>query len=269
MTIAATARLYVSDLCAPDDHPDHHQHLLRWWDEYYERRDDHTRNRLVVHYSPLVKYAASRAATRLPRHADRDDLYNNGVLGLIDAIERYDPSRAVRFENYALRRIQGAIWDGMRHEGWVPRSIYRAIRMLDTAYERLTAQLKRPPEIQELAQELGWSLPKMRRVLTQISRARLIALEPLVEAEIDIPATSDDQGMLDPVTALEKRLVYTYLRQALDEMSPRERDVLALRREFLHLRRMRSLWGSSWFVSTVGGAPLGAMKRRIENQEVA
>ncbi|MCK5514374.1 MAG: sigma-70 family RNA polymerase sigma factor, partial [Deltaproteobacteria bacterium] len=115
-------------------------------------KDDFTkRDRLIVEYAPLVKYIANRIAMRLPPHIDVDDLINSGVLGLIDAIEKFDPSKEVKFKTYAEIRIKGAILDELRAMDWIPRSIRKVINKMMGAYRELEQQLGRPAKDEEMA----------------------------------------------------------------------------------------------------------------------
>ena len=127
-------------------------------------KDDFTgRDRLIVEYAPLVKYIANRIAMRLPPHIDVDDLINSGILGLIDAIEKFDPSREVKFKTYAEIRIKGAILDELRAMDWIPRSIRKVINRLVDAYHELEQQLGRPAKDEEIAELLGLKMEDEHR----------------------------------------------------------------------------------------------------------
>lgn len=105
------------------DHLDADGDIARLWADYHDGRDPATRNRLVVHYAPLVKYVAGRVAAGLPSSVDRGDLTSEGIIGLMDAIDKFEPDRGVQFQTYAVRRIKGAIVDSLRAADWVPRSV--------------------------------------------------------------------------------------------------------------------------------------------------
>src|ERR687897_2468621 len=113
------------------------------------------RNRLVVHYSPLVKYVAGRLSAGLPNSIEQADLVSYGMFGLIDAINKFDPGRGFKFETYAMSRIKGAIIDELRSIDWVPRSVRAKARSLERAYAKLEAATHRSPTDEELAEELG------------------------------------------------------------------------------------------------------------------
>ncbi|GAB2821650.1 hypothetical protein GCM10027200_21400 [Lentzea nigeriaca] len=97
--------------------------IVALWRGYGESREQSQRDRLVLHYAPLVKYVAGRVGTGLPAHVDVADLIQSGIFGLVDAIEKFEPERGLKFETYAMQRIRGAILDDLRSQDWVPRSV--------------------------------------------------------------------------------------------------------------------------------------------------
>src|SRR5215203_4702647 len=115
------------------------------------------RNRLVVHYSPLVKYVAGRLSAGLPNSIEQADLVSYGMFGLIDAIDKFEPGRGFKFETYAISRIKGAILDELRSIDWVPRSVRAKVRAIEKAFAKLEARHHRSPTDEELAEELGWT----------------------------------------------------------------------------------------------------------------
>src|SRR3954469_13845330 len=115
------------------------------WDGYRAAPSRDGRDRLILHYSPLVKYVAGRVAVGLPQNVEQSDLVSYGIFGLIDAIEKFDLSRGYKFETYAISRIKGAILDELRSIDWVPRSVRAKARALEKAYAKLEAQLHRTP----------------------------------------------------------------------------------------------------------------------------
>src|SRR4030081_3152240 len=127
------------------------------WAEYKGSGSREARDRLTLHYSPLVKYVAGRVAVGLPQNVEQADLVSYGIFGLIDAIEKFDLDRGYKFETYAISRIKGAILDELRSIDWVPRSVRAKARALEKAYAKLESQLHRTPTDEELANELGLS----------------------------------------------------------------------------------------------------------------
>src|SRR3954454_4974279 len=124
------------------------------WRRYKDSGDTHARERLVLAYSPLVKYVAGRMASGLPVHVEESDLISYGLLGLISAIERFDPSREIKFETFAITRIKGSIIDELRSLDWVPRSVRAKAREIERMNAKLAHQLHRAPTDQEMADAL-------------------------------------------------------------------------------------------------------------------
>ena len=149
-----------------------------WW-KYAATRDHQVRDRLIVHYSPLVKFVASRLAAGLPQNVEQADLVSYGIFGLIDAIDRFDPERGNKFETYAMQRIKGAILDELRSYDWVPRSVRAKARSIEKALTKLEGEFGRTPNEAELAQELGIEVSQLQTMLSQISGVGLIALDEM------------------------------------------------------------------------------------------
>src|SRR3954464_13341526 len=130
------------------------------WRRYKDSGDSNARERLVLAYSPLVKYVSGRMASGLPAHVEESDLISYGLIGLISAIERFDISREVKFETYAITRIKGAIIDELRSLDWVPRSVRARAREIERANSKLEHKLQRSPSDEEMAGELGITVPE-------------------------------------------------------------------------------------------------------------
>jgi len=149
------------------------------WQRYRVSRDQGLRDRLILNYAPLVKYVAGRLGTGLPAHVDEGDLVSYGLLGLIGAIERFDPGREIKFETYAIARIKGSIIDELRSMDWVPRSVRARAREIERAMVALENKLRRPPTDEEVAAEIGITEPEFQESLTAISRSSVAALDEL------------------------------------------------------------------------------------------
>src|SRR6202453_3984988 len=149
------------------------------WRRYKSSGDERARERLVVAYSPLVKYVAGRMGAGLPAHVDEADLISYGLGGLIAAIERFDLGREIRFETYAITRIKGAILDELRALDWVPRSVRARARQIERANVKLEAKLQRVPSEEELAVELEMTVDEFRAALLQIANSSISALDEL------------------------------------------------------------------------------------------
>ena len=182
------------------------------WQRFKIDGDRDARDRLVVHYSPLVKFVAGRVRSGLPPSVDQNDLVSDGVLGLMDAVDKFEPERGLQFQTYAVTRIRGAIVDGLRSSDWVPRSIREKIRDVDAASARLEAELGRPPKDRELAAALGMSLGELRKVFSQTAHTSVVSFETVVEEEAPretggLPGADDDlpPGFLSAVRELAER----------------------------------------------------------------
>ncbi len=188
------------------------------WQEFQKTRNPDLRNRLVMQYAPLVKYVAGRIRTRLPESVDQDDLVSDGVLGLMDAIERFDPGRGLTFQTFAVPRIRGAIIDGMRAMDFVPRSVRDKLRVITQAQVKLEAELGRIAEESEVAKESGLPLQQVRDLLKQTSGNH---------------ANLDDFDLADELAtgndhALEQGDVSDSLRRVVSDLAERDQVVLAL-----------------------------------------
>ncbi len=203
-----------------------------WW-KYAAMRDQETRDRLIVHYAPLVKFVASRLAAGLPQNVEQADLVSYGIFGLIDAIDRFDPERGNKFETYAMQRIKGAILDELRSYDWVPRSVRAKARSIEKALTKLESEHGRTPTESELAEELGIAIPQLQTMLSQISGVGLIALDEMLSGAGDrnesvalidtIPDSSDG-----PVSLFESKEMKQLLASGINGMGEREKLVLVL-----------------------------------------
>lgn len=200
------------------------------WARYTDHPDRATRDELIRHYLPLVRYVASRVAARLPQNVEHGDLASYGVFGLIDAIEKFDLDRGFKFETYAVARIKGAILDELRGLDWVPRSIRAKARAVDTAWSDLEGDLHRTPTRDEVADELDMTGDQFAVTLNQISLTGLVALDELVaggEGAITLGDTIADLGA-GPVVFHEMDEIGANLAYAIAGMLERERVILTL-----------------------------------------
>jgi RNA polymerase sigma factor for flagellar operon FliA len=205
------------------------------WQQFKRTGDRLLRDRLILTYAPLVKYVAGRLGSGLPAHVDEGDLVSYGLLGLIGAIERFDPDRDIKFETYAIARIKGSIIDELRSIDWVPRSVRAKARSIERAYSKLENENKRTPDDREIASELGMTDGELAQTLSQISFVGLVALDELLAAggggDRGGSATVGDMisdRRHDPVEAFEVDEMKTLLADAINRMADRERLVLTL-----------------------------------------
>src|SRR5579875_101471 len=199
------------------------------WSAYKRHPDRQIRDRLILHYSPLVKYVAGRTLSRVPDSVDQADLVSYGILGLIDAIEKFDLSRGVKFETYAVPRIRGAILDELRSIDWVPRSVRAKARAADQAYSKLEHSLRRSPTDEELAAELGISTAELDSLLRQTARAGVLQLDEVLfgggQGERTLGDTIPDAGD-GPVATVEIAEMRQVLARSIAGLPDRERTVL-------------------------------------------
>jgi RNA polymerase sigma factor for flagellar operon FliA len=207
--------------------------LGQLWGEYKESASPSARERLILHYAPLVKYVASRVATGLPASVEQADLVSYGMFGLIDALEKFEPARGNKFETYAIPRIKGAIIDELRAMDWVPRSVRFKAREIEKAYADLESILKRAPSERELAERLGVSLRELHDVINQISFVSVLALDELLSVgtdrgeQVSLLDTLADRSV-DPTTGLEGQETRGLLAAAINSLSEREKIVVTL-----------------------------------------
>jgi RNA polymerase sigma factor for flagellar operon FliA len=207
--------------------------LAALWDAFKGSASDEARERLILHYAPLVKYVASRVATGLPASVEQADLVSYGVFGLIDALQKFEPGRGNKFETYAIPRIKGAIIDELRAMDWVPRSIRFKAREIEKAHSDLEAMLKRQPTEAEMAERLGISRSELHDVVSQISFVSVLALDELVSVgadrgeQVSLIDTLADKH-LDPTSGVESQETRGLLAAAINSLSEREKIVVTL-----------------------------------------
>jgi RNA polymerase sigma factor for flagellar operon FliA len=204
------------------------------WRDFKRSHDDGLRERLILHYSPLVKYVAGRVSVGLPATIEQADLVSYGIFGLIDAIEKFDIARQIKFETYAINRIRGAIIDELRAIDWIPRSVRFKAREVERALGELESRLLRPPSDAELAQELGVSLDDLQETLNQINLVSVVALDELMSVggekgeSLSLVDTLADTKAADPEMSFESEETRHILAQAINILPERERLVITL-----------------------------------------
>ena len=202
------------------------------WANYVESRDSGLRDRLILHYAPLVKYVAGRVGSGLPAHVEQADLVSYGTFGLIDAITRYEPSREVKFESYAMSRIRGAIIDELRNTDWIPRSVRMKARQFERTVAELEGKLRRSPTDEEVAEAMEMDVEEIRKFLGQLSLVNVVALdELLVDDDGSAPRLVDtlrDTSALDPQAMAEHGEARQLLARAVEQLPEREKVVVSL-----------------------------------------
>jgi RNA polymerase sigma factor FliA len=208
--------------------------LQELWKRYKSTSDERARERLVVAYSPLVKYVAGRMSSGLPAHVEEADLISYGLGGLISAIERFDLTREIKFETYAITRIRGAIIDELRTLDWVPRSVRARARQFERVNMKLEAQLQRAPTDEEMASELEISVDDFQEQLVQISNSTIVALDEMWSVsdssgdQVSLLDTLPDSGAPDPQQLVDESELRDRIADAIAALPEREKLVVAL-----------------------------------------
>lgn len=212
--------------------PERSADIAKLWADYTRSRSQAARDKLIVQYSPLVKYVAGRVGVGLPRNVEQADLASFGVFGLIDAIEKFDPERGYKFETYAIARIKGAILDELRSIDWVPRSVRSKARNLERAMAKLESENHRAPSDAEVAQEMGITETQLQTTLSQISFVGVAALDEMLSGgdrgeSVTLGDTVADQGA-GPMGVFEVEEMRQILADSINRMPEREKIVLTL-----------------------------------------
>jgi RNA polymerase sigma factor for flagellar operon FliA len=208
--------------------------LRALWEQFKAAPDQQLRDRLILHYSPLVKYVAGRVGVGLPPNIEQGDLVSYGIFGLIDAIEKYDLERAIKFETYAINRIRGAIIDELRSIDWIPRSVRSKAREVEKAYQALEARLQRTPSETEVAEEMGIRLQDLQSIFSQVSFVNVVALDEMLHAggdkgdKVTLGDTLEDTKADDPVGVFETEETKFILSKAINMLPEREKIVVTL-----------------------------------------
>lgn len=204
------------------------------WRKYKAEGDKAARERLVLAYSPLVKYVAGKMGSSLPSYVDDADLISYGLTGLISAIERFEPSREIKFETYAMSRIKGAIIDELRAMDWVPRSVRLRAREFERANAKLEHKMQRAPTDQELAKELEVTVEELQEHIAQISSSSVVALDELWSTndasggQVSLLDTLEDPNAADPERSFDAVSLKEQISEAISRLPEREKLVVAL-----------------------------------------
>jgi RNA polymerase sigma factor for flagellar operon FliA len=204
------------------------------WRRYKRDGDERARERLVVAYSPLVKYVSGRMASGLPAHVEEADLISYGLGGLISAIQRFELEREIKFETYAITRIKGSIIDELRSLDWVPRSVRARARAIERANSQLEHKLQRAPTDEEMADDLEMTVGDFQDALLQISNSSVAALDELWTVsdasgdQVSLLDTLQDPGSPDPAAVMDATELKDRIADAIARLPEREKLVVAL-----------------------------------------
>jgi RNA polymerase sigma factor for flagellar operon FliA len=206
--------------------------LAKKYKEMPKRVDKRTKEKLIIEYSPLIKFIAQKIAVRLPSNIEFDDLVSSGVIGLMDAIDKYDPTRDNKFKTYAEFRIRGAILDELRAQDWVPRSVREKAKQLERAHVKLEQGLGRIPTEEELIEELKITKDEYYDLLNQVKSVSILSLD-----EAGSFNSSDRKSILSllesckipsPVTQLNLKGIKDVITKAIEALPEKQRLVLSL-----------------------------------------
>jgi RNA polymerase sigma factor FliA len=201
--------------------------LQMQWTRWVNRRNAAARDHLIVCYSPLVKFVAGRVGAGLPSNVDSGDLLSSGMFGLIDAIERFDTNFGVKFETFAVPRIRGSIYDGLRQLDWVPRLVRSRARFIEQAISELEHKLGRGPTDDELSEHLGITPQDLAKWLSAIARTTLGPLDRAIAGGSE-PSAPDDAVSGSPSAVVEERELSLVIRDEIKKLPEREKLVLSL-----------------------------------------
>ena len=201
------------------------------WEQYKTNHDQRIKDALIMKYASFVKYVAGRIAVNLPSNVEFDDLVSYGILGLIDAIDKYDSDRNVKFKTYAKTRIRGAIFDELRVLDWTPRSIRQKARKLEKAYAKLEGKLGRDARDEEVAEYLNIDISELHKLFDETKKSLLLSLDEIFYDDEEGSSRFDfieDQKSDNPQTKIEEAEAKKILADAISKLSDRERMVITL-----------------------------------------
>ena len=201
----------------------------RLWEDYTRQRTAEIREKIILEYAPLVKVVAGRLSMYLGYSVEYDDMVSYGVFGLIDAIDKFDTTKEVKFETYASLRIRGAILDQIRKMDWIPRTIRQRQKQMDTVMKEIEQRTAREATDEEVAAGLGISPDEFLEWQTQLKANNIISLNEYVEQGSDISSEKSPAGSYEmPEAVVEKSELKEMLEEALELLTEKEKKVVLL-----------------------------------------
>jgi RNA polymerase sigma factor for flagellar operon FliA len=203
------------------------------WVEYKKTQSSSLRDAFIRQYMPLVKYVAGKLATGMPGNVEFDDLVSFGQFGLLDAINKFDPEKNVKFKTYAVTRIRGAIYDELRQLDWIPRSVRQKAREVEDAIGRLEAKLGRTASDAEIAQDLGVTEPELQQIIMKVSGTSVISINDVRYSgddtdHVSIADSLESPSSLNPDVIVEREEIKRVITEAINELPEKEKMVLVL-----------------------------------------
>ncbi len=194
--------------------------------------DQETKDKIVVEYAPLIKYIAQKIASRLPANIELDDLISCGVIGLMDAIDKFDPTRDNKFKTYAEFRIRGSILDELRSQDWVPRSIREKAKVLDRAYQKLESELGRPATDEEMCKELNISKDEFHTMLNQSRSVSMLNIDDSATFNRNdkkaMAGMNEESKLTNPFSAVSNKNFREKIKEGIGQLPEKQRLVLSL-----------------------------------------
>ncbi|MDR2842399.1 MAG: RNA polymerase sigma factor WhiG [Spirochaetaceae bacterium] len=203
------------------------------WADYRQKKDPKIRDAFIRQYAPLVKYVAGKVHDGMPATVEFDDLVSYGTFGLLDAIEKFDPAKDVKFKTYAVVRIRGAIFDELRSTDWVPRSVRQKIREVEEAISTLEAQLGRPVTDQEVAEYLKMDENEFIKTIVKISGTSVLSLNDVwfsgdENDKVSIQDSIEGPDTLKPDVIVERDEIRRVIVNVINELPEKEKKIIAL-----------------------------------------
>ncbi len=203
------------------------------WREYRSNKNTEIRDFFVIKYAPLVRYVAGKVAIGMPQNVEYDDLVSYGTFGLLDAIEKFDPNRDIKFKTYAMTRIRGSIFDELRNIDWVPRTLRQKAKQLEEAIMTLENRLGHSVEDEEIAKEMGISTQELQELFSKISGASIVSLNEIWYStddneQISYIDTIESPETLNPESLVEKEEIRNVIVEAIKKLPDKEKKVIVL-----------------------------------------
>lgn len=248
-----------------------YEKYIKQWQPYLESRDEKARNDIVLEYMDLVKKIVMRFRSSTGSYAQVDDMINQGIIALIDAVEKYDPYMGNKFETFATVKIRGAIIDMMRKQDWVPRSQRSLSKEVDEIYSALYAEYGREPSKEEMAAGMGISVDALEKILEQRQSAMVLSYEEVINEKMQAatPMYTNDADSETPESVVMQQEMVSQLAEAIESLGEKERLVVSLYYyENLKLKEIAQVMGiTESRVSQIHSAAIIKMKHRMTNYE--
>ena len=202
---------------------------LDLWENYIKTRNPKIREQLIVEYAPLIRVVAGRMGMYLGYTVEYDDLIGYGVFGLIDAIDKFELTKGVKFETYASLRIRGSILDQIRKLDWIPRTLRQKQKKLETTMSQLETELGRTPTNEETAENMGVSLEELEGLINQTQIANLVSLDEYLEQGSEVRVEAGNKSVYQqPEQVMERQELKRLLAEAINSLTEKEQKVIAL-----------------------------------------